>query len=340
MRAPVIKISLAALALLAGFAIFALVPPETSPPRAGIAIGDARTWGYQLQNIDARFIPDAVDVLVVEYSRDGRHAMPRGAIDALRRRRDGSARIVLAYLSIGEAESYRDYWDPRWVGAPPDWLGAENEAWHGNYAVRYWDPAWQRLILGTPRSTMTVVGRLEGLLERRRPYLEQIVSAGFDGVFLDRVDAYEKVAARRASAKADMIAFVAAISAYAKARLPGFLVVPQNAEELLSDAGYRAVIDGVAKEDLFFGEAGDGVANPPPSTRRSIALLNRAKADGRPVFVVEYIQDAERQRVAADQLRTLGYLGLFAERGLKLPPQLPPAAAAAPPAAPQPTTTR
>ena len=42
--------------------------------------------------------------------------------------------MVLAYLSIGEAEDYRGYWDPSWVdasgvpipGVAPAWLGAEN----------------------------------------------------------------------------------------------------------------------------------------------------------------------------------------------------------------------
>ena len=51
-----------------------------------------------------------------------------------------------------------------------------------------------------------------------------------------------------------MIAFVQALAARARALKPGFLIVPQNAEELLTDQAYRAVIDGLGKEDLLFGE--------------------------------------------------------------------------------------
>ncbi len=51
-----------------------------------------------------------------------------------------------------------------------------------------------------------------------------------------------------------MIAFVTKLAAHARGRKPGFLVVPQNGEELLTDAGYRAVIDGIGKEDILYGE--------------------------------------------------------------------------------------
>jgi endo-alpha-1,4-polygalactosaminidase (GH114 family) len=40
------------------------------------------------------------------------------------------------------------------------------------------------------------------------------------------------------------------------------LIVPQNAEELLDDAAYRAVIDGIAKEDLLFGDGRSKHSNP------------------------------------------------------------------------------
>ena len=121
-------------------------------------------------------------------------------------------------------------------------------------------------------------------------------------------------------ARVQMIAFVSAISTYAKQRRPGFLIVPQNGEDLAEDDDYRRVIDGMAKEDLFFGETGDAKANNAAETHQTIGHLNRVKADGKPVFVVEYLTDPNLQRAAASQLKDLGYIALFAERGLKLPP--------------------
>jgi cysteinyl-tRNA synthetase len=88
---------------------------------------------------------------------------------------------VLAYLSIGEAESYRYYWHREWDrlgdGVPdagaPAWLEGENPQWRGNYKVRYWDPGWRSILYG-----------------RSDAYLDGIISRGFDGVYLDLVDAY------------------------------------------------------------------------------------------------------------------------------------------------------
>jgi cysteinyl-tRNA synthetase len=48
-------------------------------------------------------------------------------------------RIVLAYVSIGEAEKSRFYWNT----LPGDLLAKENPRFKGNYPVRFWDPRWQ-----------------------------------------------------------------------------------------------------------------------------------------------------------------------------------------------------
>jgi len=40
--------------------------------------------------------------------------------------------------------------------------------------VKYWDKEWQQIIYGTPGA-----------------YLDRILKAGFDGVYLDLVDAFE-----------------------------------------------------------------------------------------------------------------------------------------------------
>ena len=112
-------------------------------------LATARAWGLQLQNVAALAIPEAIDILVVDYSRDGSdaRAWSPATVEALRRRESGRPRIVLCYLSIGEAESYRYYWHERWWTNAHLWLGRENPEWKGNYAVRYWDPGWQRIIM-------------------------------------------------------------------------------------------------------------------------------------------------------------------------------------------------
>ena len=94
-------------------------------------------------------------------------------VKALKRKPCGGNRFVLAYLSIGEAEDYRPYWNPSWKRIPPPWLEKENEDWPGNYKVRYWMEEWQKILLGGEGSC-----------------LDRIVEAGFDGVVLDIIDAF------------------------------------------------------------------------------------------------------------------------------------------------------
>ncbi len=100
-------------------------------------------------------------------------------IATLRTKPGGGSRLVIAYMSIGEAESYRFYWDARWRLFPPPWLEKANPDWPGNYKVRYWDPAWQAIIFGNDAS-----------------YLKRILDAGFDGTYLDIIDAFEYFEAR------------------------------------------------------------------------------------------------------------------------------------------------
>ena len=85
--------------------------PLAAPSR--ISLSSVNSWGYQLQQVD----PDLVaaspyDLMVIDYSRDGsdEQAFTRADIATMQRKPDGAARIILAYLSIGEAEDYRSYW--------------------------------------------------------------------------------------------------------------------------------------------------------------------------------------------------------------------------------------
>ena len=96
-------------------------PRAALPERRGPLITDARSWGYQLQGPRTDRLADGIDVLVIDYSSDGSagKVFAPAAVDAFRRRADGRSRIVLAYLSAGEAETYRYYWQPGWRQAPP-----------------------------------------------------------------------------------------------------------------------------------------------------------------------------------------------------------------------------
>jgi cysteinyl-tRNA synthetase len=266
--------------------------PVWAAPRAGIET--VRSWGYQLQQVDpASVAATPYDLVVIDYARDGtaERAFDAAQVAQMQRKPDGQRRIVLAYLSIGEAEDYRFYWHRDWSNDPPAWLGAENPDWPGNYTVRYWDDAWQALILGGPDS-----------------YLAAILAAGFDGVYLDRIDAFEVAVpdmprARRLQLMAD---FVGRIAQTGRQQHPGFLVVGQNGEELLDNAFYASTIDAVAKEDLFFGLAADGVLNSKSELRASLRPLQGFQASGKPLLLIEYLETPQAIEQAREQAVALG----------------------------------
>jgi len=221
-------------------------------------------WAYQLQGYS--FSVDEIrqsryDLVVMDYSRDGGPAAEFQAAEIERIRSQGPCgqRLIVSYLSIGEAEDYRFYWDPDWVdaqgnpipGIAPDWLGPPNPDWPGNYKVRYWDSDWQALIFGNPAGPLT-------------SYADRILSAGFDGVYLDIIDGYEYWGAaggtgERLTAAADMIAFVRALASYARAASgrPGFLIIPQNGAGIIHPENYPYAADPEAEaarqRGLYFG---------------------------------------------------------------------------------------
>ena len=99
---------------------------------------------------------------------------PPRTCERLKTKANGGKRLVLCYVSIGEAEDYRSYWKKGWRPGRPAFLGPENPHWKRNFAVKYWEPAWQALFVGGEDS-----------------YLSRVLSAGFDGIYLDKVDEYE-----------------------------------------------------------------------------------------------------------------------------------------------------
>ena len=97
-------------------------------------------------------------------------------IEALKWKANGGRRLVIAYMSIGEAEDYRSYWKKEWgkFKTSPEWLYKENKLWRGNYKVFYWMESWKSILYGNEDA-----------------YLTSLLNVGFDGTYLDIIDAYE-----------------------------------------------------------------------------------------------------------------------------------------------------
>lgn len=248
-------------------------PPAAPPPAVAEArarLARATDWLYQLQRLDPAAVrASRFDLLVTDPTRDGTDDT-RWARSMVQSLRDGG-RVCLAYLSVGEAEDYRGYWRAAWRTSPPSWLGPENPDWKGNFRVRFWDPAWQAVLLAD-----------DGPLAR-------IVDAGWDGAYLDIVDGFEFWVDRGEfdleEGMRRMAAFVARVAAFARARRPEFLIVPQNAPGLAVRPDVLSTIDALAIEDTFYD--GDQ-AQPAATTREVLAHVRAVRAAGKPVLAVDY----------------------------------------------------
>lgn len=281
----------ATLACMAWVIAAAAAPTVVGAAEPG-PLAAAGSWVYQLQGDMTWTVRSDADVAVVDWD----HVRTHETLASLQRKPGNTRRSVLGYLSIGEAEDSRVYWKACCTeGRQPAWLTEQTQGWPGNFAVRYWDADWQNLV---------------------RNRLRQIIEAGFDGVYLDRADVWEMMQPARAGARSDMVKFVVELAALAHATKPGFAVIMQNAEELLSDPTYLAAIDGIAKEDLLHGVNHDGLRNPADMIAHSVGMLQLVRAQRKPVFVVEYLPeggDADRVRA---EIVGHGFVPFIADRDL------------------------
>jgi uncharacterized protein (TIGR01370 family) len=202
-------------------------------------------WIYQLQgsqgsDLDLQpLIAAPAELAVIDYSRNGseRSELTPTEIQSLK----DSGKLVLGYMPIGAADAGRFYdqnlsdRSPFSSPAGRSIVGRQNPDFPGTFYVRYWSPAWQTTLFGNkplPRWIQTS--------QNPNNYLERILAAGFDGVYLDDIDAYQQFNSdgngSRPTAALEMLLLIRDLSVWAKAKNPRFLIMPQNGENLFNDA--------------------------------------------------------------------------------------------------------
>ena len=239
---------------------------------------------------------------------------PWTAADLAAIRAGRAGRKVIAYLSIGEAEDYRAYWQREWDAdrdgkpdaAAPAFLLAQNPEWKGNYRVKYWQPGWQKIILAE---------------------VDKIMAAGFDGVYLDIVDGFETFEQdgknfmddrvnpeTKQSYRRDMVDWVKAVAARARKINSAALVIPQNGTQLLANADFLGAMDAVGVEDLFTN--GDKLQKA-ADTKYILECLAPMIATHKPVLDIEYARRKELQLQVKKQAVQHGFVWLVTDRQLK-----------------------
>ena len=266
-----------------------------------------------------RLAKSGYDMLIVEPTFNIKGNEKFDAKAMVKSLHDGKpGRIVLAYLNIGEAESNRDYWHDDWnlpsagmSAHPPYLLAADPDGDATSFLVRYWRANWRRLLVND-----------HGVVNR-------IMDAGFDGVYLDWVDACddEKVGDAAASEKIDpdkaMVDLISAIRKKVRQLNPNGVVVAQNAAFLIdSQPKYSTVIDGVAFEDTWFSGKEDADWDSPDagdipnkdanedSTSGLIREYQKYVHAGLPVFTIDSCVNPENAARVYRESAAAGFVPL------------------------------
>lgn len=113
------------------------------------------------------------DMVTIDLSFSNNETFTAADLASLKQKANGGKRLVIAYLNIGAAETWRYYWQPDWQLGNPSWIAKPYKDYENEYWVNFWESEWQQIIYGHPTS-----------------YVQRIINAGFDGVFLDNVEAY------------------------------------------------------------------------------------------------------------------------------------------------------
>lgn len=296
------------LVLMAGLLMLvpALVLAQENSP---LSLNEIRFWAYQIQGLSSDGAVDELershyDMLVVEptrtdWSSDDRNYDTAGAVARLKasqNSRGTQGKLVLAYIDIGQAEDWRWYWTwganlPKFVAAP------DPDGWDGNFVVAYWRAGWKDILLHGKDLKP----------QPQRDYssiMDEVLKDGFDGVYLDWVEAFEspEVLAMAAQdgvdAAEEMVRLIKEIRDYGRSRNPAFIVIQQNGADLVRlQPEVLGVVDGIAQEEVWYGgiatddwDEPQGYDAPvdPQLTEEYLQALGRYQQAGVTVFNVEY----------------------------------------------------
>ncbi|WP_345600833.1 endo alpha-1,4 polygalactosaminidase [Streptomyces coacervatus] len=271
----------------------AVTPPPDNPNAITNAV--VQLQGYKNGNLD-ELARGPYQLAVIDLARDASASyFTANEISHLKQ----SGKRVLAYFEIGSMEWFRpDY--PGFRRRNPDLIISEWRDWPGEYFVKYWDQRWWD--------------------EAIKPRVDRAIAAGFDGIFLDTVVAYDEIDLHRVPGETrndlavKMVDLIRRISEYAKAAKPGFWIFPLNAPELQRYPGYISAIDGIGAEGLFFQ------ATDLPCTEdfcapklKATRALRRA---GKIVLAVDYADRHENIASACRSYRREHFAGYVTVRDL------------------------
>ena len=145
-----------------------------------LKLSDAKNYLYLINPVDLRtkhlFIKAIqatnYDMITIDLFYNEK-SLTAEDVAKLKTKANGGKRLIISYVNIGAAENWRYYWKRNWQLNDPVWLKKKYAGYDDEFYVQYWHEDWKKIIYGNPDS-----------------YVKKIIDAGFDGAFLDNVEAY------------------------------------------------------------------------------------------------------------------------------------------------------
>jgi cysteinyl-tRNA synthetase, unknown class len=214
------------------------LPPASPSPlnpvaRKKPAWKDVRNWGLQTATMPATLekIGHAnIDLGII--SRIAAHGVPYTKQEIQKAKRN---KWLLAYVDVGEAQKHEWYFDEVFRDGPPAWVLDRNRRHPVNYRVLLDAPEWNAIILET---------------------INRVIEQGFDGVELDVLDVYWNRAYPGGSSKENQakgVKLACKIAKFARARVPSFKIVVNNASDLAGKfPEYKNCVDATIGESVWW----------------------------------------------------------------------------------------
>ncbi|KJJ83726.1 secreted protein [Candidatus Omnitrophus magneticus] len=206
-------------------------------------------------------------------------------------------KIFIAYVSFGEAESYRPYWGKI---KDKEWVLRENPDWKENYYIDPRSYEWEKIIINE--------------------IIPDILKKGFNGIMLDTIDTAGMLESENIQkfygAKRAMIDLVRAV----RLKYPDLIMLSNNGFEILEDIA--PFIDGLIVEDInMMPDFKNGGYKKVESSEREYkisvlrGLMDRFKLN---VFAIDYAPCNSRQIIkdCVTKCRKLGFNPYVAEKDL------------------------
>lgn len=322
-------------------------PDQPDEQQNIIRLSDVKNWLYYISvNLEEQTISQIAnsdyDMVVIDLITSEENNTDYPLAELVERLHNADhPKLVIAYIDIGQAEDFRTYWRTGWGIGEPEWIIAlDPDGWEGNYPVAYWWDEYRDIWIG------------------ENGYLIDILDADFDGVYLDWVEAYsdENVIAfaegEEVNPVQEMIWWVGDIAEFARSQNPDFIIIAQNAAELVEENEYVDIINAIAQEQTWF----DGGADNDPqgdcplprletdidtqayyqslsrdcqnqydeypdstlhvSSEEYLYYLNLARQKGLTIFTVDYALESDNIDWVYQTSRDLGFIPFVSNRYL------------------------